>query len=42
MTYNSPVDVVCLLAERYNTNTNVQLGVFQSQLQASCVSVYTE
>ena len=42
MPYNSRVDVVCLLAERYDTKSNVKLGGFWSQLQASYVSSNTE
>ena len=40
MPYNSQTDVVRLLAERYHTN--VKLGGFWSQLQASCVSSHAE
>ena len=40
--YNSWADVVRLLAERYNTKSNVKLGRFRSQLQASYVSSHTE
>ena len=36
--YNSRADVVRLLAERYDTKSNVKLGRFRSQLQASYVS----
>ena len=32
MPYNSQVDVVRLLAEWYDTKSNVKLGGFQSQL----------
>ena len=42
MPYYSWADVVHLLAERYDTKSNVKLGGFQSQLQASCVSSHTE
>ena len=42
MTYNSQADVVSLLAERYDTKSNVKLGRFRSQLQASYVSSHTE
>ena len=38
MPYNSRADVVRLLAERYDTKSNVKLGGFPSQLQASYVS----
>ena len=34
--------MVRLLAERSNTKSNVKLGVFRSQLQASYVSSHTE
>ena len=34
--------MVCLLAERSNTKSNVKLGAFRSQLQASNVSTYIE
>ena len=42
MPYNSWADVVRLLAEQYDTKSNVKLGWFQSQLQASYVSNHTE
>ena len=42
MPYNSRAGVVCLLAEWYDTKSNVELGGFQSQLQASYVSSHTE
>ena len=42
MPNNSQADVVRLLAERYDTKSNVKLGGFRSQLQASCVSRHTE
>ena len=32
MPYNSRADVVCLLAERYDTKSNVKLGGFRSRL----------
>ena len=38
MSYNSQVDVVCMLTEWYDTKSNVKLGGFRSQLQASYVS----
>ena len=41
-TYNFRVDGVRLLAERYDTKSNVKLVGFQSQLQASNVSSHTE
>ena len=34
--------MVSQLAERYDTKSNVQLGGFRSQLQASYVSSHTE
>ena len=34
--------MVRLLAERYNTKSNVKLGEFRSQLQVSSVSSHTE
>ena len=42
MPYNSRADVVCLLAERYDTKSNMKLGRFQSQLQTSYMSSHTE
>ena len=42
MRYNSRADIVRLLAERYDTMSNVKLGEFRSQLQASNVSSLTE
>ena len=42
MPYNSRADVVCLLAERYDTKSNIRLGGFQFQLQASYMSSHTE
>ena len=42
MPYNSLADVVRLLAEWYDTKSNVKLGGFRSQLQASYVSSLTE
>ena len=42
MPYNSPADVVRLLAERSDTKSNVKLGGFRSHLQASYVSSHTE
>ena len=42
MPYTSRVDVVRLLAERYDTKSNVKLGAFRSQLQVSYVSSHTE
>ena len=40
--YISIANVVHLLAERSDTKSNVKLGGFQSQLQASYVSSHTE
>ena len=42
MPYNSRADVVRLLAERYDTKSNIKLGGFRSQIQASYVSSHTE
>ena len=39
---NSRADVVRSLAERYDNNSNVKLGGFRSQLQASYVSSHTD
>ena len=42
MLYNSRADVVRLLAQQYDTKSNVKLGGLPSQLQASYVSSHTE
>ena len=42
MSYNSRADVVHLLAEWYDTESNVKLGWFWSQLQVSYVSSHTK
>ena len=42
MPYNSRADVVRLLAERYDTKSNIMLSGFRSQLQASYMSSHTE
>ena len=42
MPYNSRADVVSLQAEQYDTTSNVKLGGFRSQLQASYVSSHIE
>ena len=42
MPYSSRADVVLLLPEQYDTKSNVKLGGFRSQLQASYVSSHTE
>ena len=42
ISYNSLADVVRLLAEWSDTKSDVKLGGFRSQLQASCVSSNTE
>ena len=42
MPYNSRADMVRLLAELYDTKSNIKLGRFRSQLQASNMSCYTE
>ena len=41
MPYNSRADVCRLKAEQYDTNSNVNLGWFQSQFEASYVSSNT-
>ena len=40
--YNCLANVVCLLAKRSDTKSNLKLGGFWSQLQASYVSSHTE
>ena len=42
MPYNSWADLVRLLAERYETKSNVKLDGFRSQFQAFYVSNHTE
>ena len=42
MSNNSRADVIHLLAERYNTKSNIKLYRFPSQLQAFYVSTHTE
>ena len=42
MCYNSQADVCHLVAERQDIKSNVKLGEFWSQLEASCVSHHTE
>ena len=42
MAYDSRADVVRLMVERSDTKSNVKLGGFRSQLQASYVSSHTE
>ena len=42
MPYNSQADIVLLLSEWYDIKSNVKLGGFQSQLQATYVSSHTE
>ena len=42
MPYNFRADVVRLLAEWYDTKSNVKLGRFPYQLQVSYVSSHTE
>ena len=42
MPYNSQADVVRVLAERYDTKSNIKLGGFRSQFQVSYVSSHTE
>ena len=40
--YKNLGEVVCLLAERSDTKSNVKLGVFKPQLQASYVSSHSK
>ena len=42
MPYNSRADVVRLLAERYETKSNIKLVGFRSQLLASYMFSHTE
>ena len=42
MPNNSRADVCHLLAERYDTKSNVKLGGFRAQLRASYVSSHAE
>ena len=42
MRYKSRADVSHLLAERYDTISNVKLDGFRPQLEASCVSSQSE
>ena len=42
MPYSSRADLVRLLAERYDNKSNVNLGGFQSKLQAYCESSHTK
>ena len=42
MPYNCRADMVRLLAERYETKSNVKLAGFRSQFQTSYVSSPTE
>ena len=42
MSYTSQIDVVRLLAERYDTKSNTNLGGFRLQLQASYVFIPSE
>ena len=42
MPNKSQANVVRLLAERYDTKSNVKSGRFRSQLQASYVAGHTE
>ena len=42
MTYSTQPDVVRLLAEWFDTKSDVKLGGFRPQLQASYVSSHTE
>ena len=42
MRYYSWVDVCRLLAKRYDTKFDINMGGFQSQLKAFCVSSHTD
>ena len=42
MRYNSRADVVRLLAERYDTKSNVKWGLFRFHFQASYESSHIE
>ena len=42
MPYYSQADVCRLMAERYDTKSNVKLDGFQSQLETSCVSSHID
>ena len=42
MPYNSLADVCRLMAERYDSKSNVKLGGFQSHLEEFYVSHHTE
>ena len=42
MPYNSWADIIRLLAEQYDTKSNIKLGGFRSQLQASYMSSHIE
>ena len=42
MSYNSRADVVRLLAEPYDSKSNVKLGGFRSQVQTTYLSSHTE
>ena len=42
MPYNSRADGCQLMAEWYDTNSNVKLGRFQSQLEVSCMSSHAD
>ena len=42
MPNNFRAEACRLMAERYDSKSNVQLGVFQSQLEASFIDNHTE
>ena len=42
MPYNFRGDICRLMAEQYDTKSNVKLGGFQSQLEAFYMSSHTE
>ena len=42
MPHYSQTDVCRLMGEQYDTKSNINLGGFQSQLEASYVSNHTE
>ena len=42
MPYNSQADVCQLMAERYDSKSNIKLARFQSQLEAPNMSNHTE
>ena len=42
MPYNSYVDVCYLIAELYDTKSNLKLSGFRSHLEAFCVFIHTD